>query len=152
MSTKLLHWFDSGRALDLGVLAEVERAMNVSFPEEFRKTITSHNAGAPHETDFMYQDPKIGDVEGCFGEFLSFDPNDSENVIEVVSRLAERLPESVIPFGATGDGGYVCFQFNTSDSEPSVVLWLHERPLSESLVFLADRFYEFISMLHEPEG
>ncbi|MDR1488613.1 MAG: SMI1/KNR4 family protein [Holosporales bacterium] len=62
--------------------------------------------------------------------------------------------ERLIPFGDTGGGDFICFDYRNHDGDnPPIILWTHDvYDNSKRISFIANNFEEFINMLHEPEN
>ena len=145
-----LTWYGSHSAIDESRVLEVEEELGVSFPRDFAQYIVLHHGGSPRQSDFSYADPRIGHVNSCLAELLSFDPEYADNIVLTVNDLADQLPTGVTPFGATGFGDYVCFDFRQDSVSPRVAYWCHEKPTGESVIPLAATFSEFLDLLRPP--
>jgi hypothetical protein len=139
-------WEGCHAPLDPGRLEAVERALGVSFPDDYRECIRACHGGHPRENVFWFDDPVIGRMGSCLGVLLSFTEGDSENILETYNALRPHLPAHTIPFADDGGGDFMCFSYQAGESDPTVVYWPHGEA---GVIPLADTFSEFIDMLKD---
>lgn len=136
-------WEDAQPEIGEERVAEVETALGVRFPEDYKACVKRFHGGNPRDNAFEFDDPDVGRMGSCLGVLLSFSREDPGNIGERYRRLSPFLPEGVIPFGDDGGGDLMCFQYHGSDP-PTVVYWHHGE---RSVVPLAPTFSDFIEML-----
>jgi cell wall assembly regulator SMI1 len=146
-----LAWDGTHQEIGDADVRKVEAELGVNLPADFAEYVKPHHGGSPDKSDFFYADPRIGQVNSCLAELLSFDLAYDDNIVTTRKDLGDQLPPGVVPFGATGFGDYVCFDFRRRPDSPSVVYWSHEKPIEESVIPLADSFTDFLDRLRAPE-
>jgi hypothetical protein len=151
MAMMKTRWRECGDPIDDAVISRVESALGHRFPEDYRQMIGSHHGGLPSPSDFFYDDPDYGEAEGTAGEVLSYDDHEPGNILRVNDDLKSQLPPDVVAITHDGGGNFVAFDYRTSSADPTVVYWLHEKPIDRSVVPLANTWTEFLDQLHEPE-
>jgi hypothetical protein len=80
---------------------------------------------------------------------LSLDRDDPSSMLATALALAGELPQKVVPFGEDAGGDYSCFDYRSSDSNPTVVYWHHERAGDDSISPLAPSFTHLLEMLRD---
>ena len=91
--------------------------------------------------------------EEVFNNFLSFDEEDSSNIINAYNDVKDRLIEKVIPFAEDPFGNLLCFDYRNSE-QPIIVFWEHEKAFNNkenAISFICNTFSELLNMLHESE-
>jgi cell wall assembly regulator SMI1 len=146
-----IKWEDCHKPIDDAVIRRVESALHHEFPEDYRRMIARRHGGCPEPSDFSYDDPDHGRVEGTVGELLSFDAAYEDNILLVNEDLAAQLPSGIVAITHDGGGNFVAFDYRRSRTNPAVVYWLHDKPIEKSVVALANSWTEFLDQLHEPE-
>ena len=89
--------------------------------------------------------------EEVFNNLLSFDEEDSSNMIDTYNDVKDRLVEKVIPFAEDPFGNLICFDYRTN-KQPTIVFWEHEKAFNDkesAIRYLCDYFTELLLMLHE---
>ncbi len=94
--------------------------------------------------------------EKVFSNLLDFNLNNSNNVLDVHSRIKDILPFKVYPFGSEPSGDYLCFDYNTDNLEPNIILWKHEGIVDNGeevyeTEYISNSFEEFLSRLYSEE-
>lgn len=128
---------------------EVEQKLNVVFPDDYVEFAMLYHGAMPEIADFQYFDMerKIQRMSGL-AQLLSFDPANSAYIVHHYEMLkGEHFPENVTPFGDTGGGDYICFDYRNDSAKPVVVLWKHEADVERSVWPLSLSFTEFLAML-----
>lgn len=153
MSTVDISWHSCDEPIDDHVVESVEKSFGVKFPRDFTDYVKKYHGGMPNKTDLDYFDPvKGGPSVSGLGQLLSFDLDRPGNIVENYRTLAdEYFPKGIIPFASTGGGDQICFDYRTSRTTPTVVLWKHERHVEESVIPLTSTFTELLKLLYEPE-
>ncbi|WP_103068640.1 SMI1/KNR4 family protein [Aquimarina sediminis] len=118
----------------------------------FRKIILENNGGYPTKNIFDTDMSK----EKVFSNLLDFNLNNSNNVLDVHSRIKDILPFKVYPFGSEPSGDYLCFDYNTDNLEPNIILWKHEGIVDNGeevyeTEYISNSFEEFLSRLYSEE-
>jgi cell wall assembly regulator SMI1 len=151
--------YRSSGAVDIKHIDRVEEKIGFRFPEKYKKLISLHNYLVPESSDFRFF--RDGDVEERDLSFYGFgDGNDSASRSSQMGEQLfekEKLPHGVIPFGDSGNGDYVCFDYrhDSKTTEPHVVAMLHDAydPNGEmSTYYVANSFEEFVDSLYKYEG
>jgi hypothetical protein len=126
-------------------IANLERKLGVRFPETYRHILAL--GGEAH----MGPVPTAAAPELHF-DFLPAERERFEFVSMKVATAHKRVLKSksdmraIIPFGALGNGDYVCFDYRGAP-EPAIVLWNHEKAFSspDPLLRIADSFDDFVA-------
>ncbi|MDR6226171.1 SMI1/KNR4 family protein [Desmospora profundinema] len=104
-------------------IKEVEAALGISFPKEYKKIVQKYNGALiePNVIDF-------NDEEEVFEMLIDLLPNQEFNIVSTVKAFQkrERLPEKVIPIATDPGGNYFCYDFRISESHPPIVFYDHE--------------------------
>lgn len=149
-----LLWDFCQEPVDDAVVQEIARRLGIVFPPDYAAYIKQHHGGMPNKTDFDYTDPKKkAKSVSCLSQLLSFDLGRPENIVNTYRTLADDyFPKGIIPFGDSGYGDYICFDYRSNAQNPTVVLWQHEEHVEKSIVWLSNTFLEFLGMLYEPDS
>lgn len=145
MDWRKLQWSNCQRALSEEEIRRVEEALGVRFPTDYRDCVQHCHGGKPHPNMFWFDDPDIGNMGSSLGVLLSFNPDDSENILDTYRRLSPFLPPSIIPFADDGGGDFMCFNFH-QPGPSSVAYWHHGE---EDVVPLSDSFSSFLDLLRD---
>jgi len=144
MSWQDIAWEDCRGELGDADVRNVEQALGVTFPEDYRACVKKCHGGRPRNNDFSFLDPTIGRMESSLAVLLSFSDDDVENIVETHRRLLPFLPQRVIPIADDAGGDFVCFQ-DAGQAQRSVVYWHHRErsvvALSESFAGVTDMLY-----------
>ncbi|WP_105122548.1 SMI1/KNR4 family protein [Streptococcus suis] len=134
-----------------------EEIWKVELPTDYKVFIKRGNGGVPERRTFIFQGRNY-----LLQRFLGLLENVSDSSlgwydIDVVeSQIGERLTDNfdlvgieVLPIAEIFGGDYLCFDFRTDTTKPSICLWFHElsgefAPHTEKV---ADSFSEFLEML-----
>jgi hypothetical protein len=135
-----------------------EKAVRITFPEEFRDWLGTANGAVPRDRIFMQ-----GDRERLIERFLPIldDPTSDEiqgqyDIAAVATQLDTRLSDGgdriglvLVPFAALFAGDFVCLDYRAGGPQPSVGVWDHE--LSDDFAphveTVAPSFAEFLRQL-----
>ena len=145
-----LKWLNSRPPIDEEEIQDIERKLGVKLPRDFIECVKKYHGGHPLVNEFTYTDIYLGPVGSCFGQLFSFDSGDMENIIQNNEVPPEDFPEGLVMFGYDGGGGYICFDYRTTKTAPSVVFWISDAPSADEIIPLADTFTGFVEMLYEP--
>jgi len=146
MQWKNNEWRHCHPPIEPGRVAQVESALGVSFPDDYKECVERCHGGSPLRDAFSFEDPVIGWMESGVGVLLSFTKDDENNyIVKTYKLLSPFLPQGAIPVVDDGGGDFVCLDYSHG-WPPSVGYWHHG---DRSLVPLAASFSEFLDMLHE---
>lgn len=138
-------WFGCHAPVQDCILDQLETALNVSLPPDYRECVRICHGGRPVRNKFSFVDPDIGMMESCIGVLLSLSEGDDEGLLPTFKRLTVYLPSGAVPIADDGGGDFVCLDFTTSDI-PTVGYWPHGE---DRLIPLAPSYSEFLDLLHE---
>jgi len=148
-ASEMVTWEDADPPVDRSVIAEVENAWGIKFPEDYVQCAMVNHGGRPWPNLFF-------SGEEVFQTLLSFKPphpwkaTNHDCIVDYYAMLAEQelLPDRVYPFAYDPAGNYLAFDYRTSSDKPSIVFLLHERmdaddhftavPVSDSFTELLD--------------
>jgi len=140
-----IEWQDCNPPVEESVIGQIEKALNVSLPPDYKECIRFCHGGRPTKKVFSFFDPDIGAMESCIGVLLSLSEDDDESVLETYARLSKYLPDNAVPIADDGGGDFVCLDFSAGE-RPTVGYWPHGE---QKLIPLANTFSEFLDLLHE---
>ena len=126
-----------------------EDKLKIEFPKKYKKIAIKYQGGYPNKEAF---DTKL-EKEKVFGNLLSFNGDEDDDLLITYEEIKSRLVSGVVPFAADPFGNYICFKYNQSNHEPSIVFWDHEfgdKSSEEALSEICDSFEEFLKKLYEP--
>jgi cell wall assembly regulator SMI1 len=140
-----IQWEGSGPPVSEEHVVEVEKALGVRFPDDYRRLIPQCHGASPTPVDYI-ESRGTGPHQ-----MLSFDPADEYYIVDTVAGLAidNQLPDKVIPFAEDAGGDMMCFDFREDPANPKVIYWAHDSGEPDPFYFLASSFTEFIEMLVE---
>jgi hypothetical protein len=139
------------------VFENAQELIGVKLPDLLYELIKDYDEGHPKDNRIYLMMPGGGrDDVNALGAFLSFNPRNSNYIVEAYSCKPEHEPqdERFVPFAVTGNGDYFYFYYENGkdDPQPKVYYWAHEYwDIDGGLVFLANSFEEFLDML-KPDG
>ncbi len=137
------------------IIAQHQRILGVTFPDDFCKVIQRCSGGQPLEREeFWIDHPAHGRLGSGVGALVTLGPLDDVNgMLFSAYALHERhgVSRDMIPIAVDGGGDYMCFDYGQSATHPPVVYYSHEAPLAISFCHLADSFTSFLAMLEPPE-
>jgi hypothetical protein len=141
-----LRWICENDHVELATISNVETAFGVKFPKDYVEIIMKNDGGYPKPNRF-----NLNGNEEVFNNLLSFDEEDSSNMIATYNDVKDRLVEKVIPFAEDPFGNLICFDYRTN-SQPTIVFWEHEKAFNDkesAMSYLCDSFTELLLILHE---
>lgn len=134
-----------------------EDAFRVKLPDDYKNFLRAANGGVPDHRVFRCEG-----TDRLIERFLPMleDPNDDPvagqyDIAVTMTQLEQRialdpdeLGSKLIPIAYLFAGDFVCLDFRT-DSNPSVVVWLHEgsRDYAPATIPVAQSFTEFCEKL-----
>ena len=119
-------WKYSDGIIKVDVIERVEKLLQIKFPEDYVQCVIC-NSGANVQPNCF----EMGNNQKVFGALLSYDESSVDNILAVYSRIKKFLPKKVIPFACEPSGDYICFDYSKSETEPKIVLWYHDKSVSE---------------------
>lgn len=133
-------------------IEKVESTFGIKFPIHFKKIVLKYNGGYPQKNIFDTERSK----ERVFSNLLDFNLDNRNNVLDVFFRVQDILPYKTFPFGSDPAGNYLCFDFNSNDTEPSIIFWKHEGEIMEGkeryeTEYISGSFEEFLSKLYSQD-
>lgn len=151
MSLKIL---EANGPLEETQIKALERRLGKSFPESYRKFLTTYNGGhpQPHIFDYILKDGR--NWTGGVRMFWGINPeNKYRDMLYYAGIYDERLPSHIVPI-ANANGGDVLALSTTGNDVGSVYLWDHEEeaedgepPTYDNLYFVAKSFTDFLNCL-----
>ncbi|MGG1534172.1 MULTISPECIES: SMI1/KNR4 family protein [Brevibacillus] len=147
--TTEVSWLFPKRPLDTEEIKSIEQQLGIIFPKDYVDCVKQNNGGQP-DPDTFY----VGDREAVFSSLIPLNQEESRNVLTVKRKLAERLPEGVVPFADDPFGNYLCFDYRRNQ-EPKIGIWDHERGVSDkekALTLICDTFTELVGMLTKSDS
>jgi hypothetical protein len=162
---KSLNIYRDNGSLSKNKIKKLEKDCGVCLPRLYAEFISDHNGARFSNNCFNFYDcwrqgnscesmafldlRKIKDDMESLLEQSTSDPNDPD-----IFKFYEYFDENLIPFGETGGGDFICFDYRESKDacDPPIIYWCHDaNEPDERISFIANNFEKFINMLHEPE-
>lgn len=149
--------------VDFDVVCDIESRHGVKFPRVYREFIVQHNGARLNIASFDFYNQVRGMLDSEYLAFLEveeiqetiddlLDQSTDDPNCEDIFKFYKYFDEKLIPFGDTGGGDQICFDYrNHNQDNPPIVLWCHDN-CDENwnrISFVANTFEEFINMLHE---
>ena len=139
--------------IEMELVEKVEKLNGIKLPNEYKQFIIRHNGASLIIHSFDFYDENIGDESSDAITFIEV----QEITMFMDGLLRESMddpdyfPEKLIPFGDTGGGDFICFDYRDyNGSNPPIIIWNHDvYENSKRISFIANNFEEFINMLHE---
>jgi len=121
-------------------IVEVEKKLNFTFPEDFRKDIFSFNGGYPTSNLFM-----VGNVERVFNCFCSMNEEDENYIVDRTHNVdPDYHPEKYIFFADDPFGNLI--GFNRLDN---AIYFFNHEAMENEYTKVAVSWTEFKSMLYK---
>ncbi|WP_040214614.1 SMI1/KNR4 family protein [Clostridium polynesiense] len=143
-----IRWICENDDIEMSTISNVENTFGVKFPKDYVEIIMKNDGGYPKPNRF-----NLNGSEEVFNNLLSFDEEDSSNMIDTYNDVKDRLVEKVIPFAEDPFGNLICFDYRTNN-QPRIVFWEHEKAFNNkesATSYLCDSFTELLLMLHESQ-
>ena len=143
-----LRWICENDSVETTTISKVEAIFGIEFPRDYVECIIKNDGGYPKPNRFL-----LNGNEEVFNNLLSFDEEDSSNMIVTYNDVKDRLIEKVIPFAEDPFGNLLCFDYR-NNKQPTIVFWEHEKAFynkETATSYLCDSFTDLISMLHETQ-
>lgn len=140
-----------------------EKQYSIKFPSIYSNFIIKHNGARLDVDSFDFYD-NVHKRKSCESiAFIKFE-NISETICDLLEQTTNDINDPdvfkwykyfeprVIPFGDTGGGDFICFDYRQRD-DPEIILWCHDYydETWNRISFIANNFEEFINMLHKCE-
>ncbi|GAI78995.1 unnamed protein product [marine sediment metagenome] len=114
-------WNFSGEMITREEVIELEKKLNVKFPEDYVSQILDNNGGIPDPSQLDFN----GRKSKTLGELFCINDIGSANVYKKYKSSRDVLPMSIIPIAADAGGNYYCFDY-INGAVPSIVYWNHD--------------------------
>jgi hypothetical protein len=142
-----MNWFNCDTPINDSRITEIETALLIRFPRDYREIVRQFHGGTPSKKAFTVIYRK-GKMTSCLAVLLSFTPDRSENILRTNALLRDQLAPGLICIGEDGGGDFICFDYGANnvdkDGLPAVVYWHHE---TDEISFLNASFTGFLEML-----
>lgn len=151
---------DEGQ-IDIKIIEEYSNIIGYKFSKNYIDLISNHNGLYLGEQDtFRYFDEVVQKKEENGIYFYFFKENNTYELGDSSSSMVyflmdnEDFQKGIIPFGGTGNGDYICFDYrnNLKSDNPKIVLVHHDADDDEGnliISFLGNDFEEFMDSLYE---
>jgi len=148
-------------SVDISIIDKYEEEICYKFPKAYKELISKHNALYPEDNIFSYFDEVTEEEEENAIVFYAFDnenldPLYRDGIVGDFLYIDEDyFQKGVIPFGETGNGDFICFDYRDDLKEggnPKIVLVHHDAFYDDDkymISFLANSFEEFVDSLYE---
>ena len=151
---------DEGQ-IDIKIIEEYSNIIGYKFPKNYIALISNHNGLYLGKRDtFRYFDEVVQKKEENGIYFYFFKENNNYELGDSSSSMVyylmdnEDFKKGIIPFGGTGNGDYICFDYRDDfkSDNPKIVLVHHDADDDEGnlvISFLGNDFEEFMDSLYE---
>jgi hypothetical protein len=147
-----LGWQDTDPPVDDETIRSVQDRLGVKLPKDFVVAAKHYHGGHPLVNCFTFFDESHRETKSSLGGLLSLDSNsDIESILDINETPPEGLPRGLVIFGLEGGGGYLCFDYRNTRSDPEVVFWISDYHSADIVFPLAKTFTDFVWMLEEPD-
>lgn len=92
------------------LIPDAEGKLDYDFPSSYVDFVEKYNGGRPPVSVFS----TITSQERTIKSFLSFNPNDAENIIKLNKGVAD-ISEMLVAFAIDSFGNYICFDKQTHE-------------------------------------
>ena len=116
-------------SIENGIIKEFEKKINKNLPELYIEFICANDGAYPIDNMFTYIDHTTNKEDGNGFVFLSFDVDGFDTIFDKVNLFEDFWDiNDIIPFGVTGNGDYLGFDYRKDPSsiDPSVVVVIHD--------------------------
>lgn len=121
---------------DINNIEKFEQILEIKLPEDYMEYIKKYNGSRPGKKLFQCEN---GD-EHMIKTFLSFNPEDIENIFKYYEALKMQLPKGYFPIASDPGGNFIIY-----NREFKLYYWNHENNKKE---FIANNFKELIEKLY----
>jgi hypothetical protein len=153
MNIKEIKWHRCEKGASNKSILEAEEELQIKLPRLYCNLMSACDAGIPIKTDFEYYDVSHHcRISQEMGTFLGME-DEEYNIVDSFKNPPEFFPKSLLAFGETGNGDYICFDYRTGkdNPDPPIAYWNHEADIGRDVSFVANNFEEFLGMLKMPE-
>ena len=137
-----------------------EQVLGFKFPKVYKELLSKHNGMRLDNDTFKYYDEALQKDEENGIYFYVFKnenlrSNYCSGIVGDFSYLDENdFKEGIIPFGGTGNGDFICFDYrdDLKNDNPKIVLVHHDADDENGnliISFLGNSFEEFMDSLYE---
>lgn len=145
-----IKWISCQRKTTIEELSQTEKILSVCFPNKYKEIVLEFNGASTLQNCWNLPNGE----EKVFDRLLSFNKDDKENIYFALETFQEKGTKRLIPFASDPFGNDICFDYSTSNTNPSIVFHDHERAYEDDAYngeFVCSSFDEFLNMLYEPE-
>lgn len=143
--SNIVTWKNSNGKLTVEDIDQVEKQLNIKFPQDYIEIVSNNDGGYPYPNKF-----KLNDNEEVFNNLISFKEDDYSNIFEVLEDISGSIIKGVIPIAEDPFGNLICFDFRDK-LEPNIVFWNHEvaeEDVEKSISFVCKTFTVLLSSLY----
>ncbi len=140
-----LVWSEFNEKLSDNEIMDVEKRLNVKFPQDYIDIVSVYDGAYPFPNKF-----KINDHEEIFNNLLSFKEDDYSNILERFNDISDRVEGGIIPIAEDPFGNLICFDFRYNEN-PDVVFWDYEKSeldKNSAIIYIAKSFTELLNQLY----
>ena len=144
------------------IIEDQEQLLGFKFPKVYKELLSQHNGMRLDNDTFKYYDKALQRDEENSIYFYAFANQNLDRLycsglVGDFSYLDENdFKEGIIPFGGTGNGDFICFDYrdNKKSDNPKIVLVRHDADDENGnliISLLGNSFEEFMDSLYEYE-
>lgn len=153
--------YSSSGGINRGVIDGYEKKVGYRFPKKYKEMLSTNDFLRPELDSFEFQRDSVKDGRDVnfFGYLDDANSQSPDRIGEYLFDMAF-LPIHVLPFGFSGNGDYICFDYrhDPKTCEPRIVLMLHDEYTEDvegkpkmAIIDIAPNFEAFIDMLYKHE-
>jgi hypothetical protein len=142
---------DERRVIDL------EETLNMSFPQDYRNFLLSHNGGHPSFDVFPIRGHPISD-SSMIQLFFGIANGEYDDLSAMFHRSRGRIPANLVPIARDYGGNLICLALS-SNNKGRVFFWEHEgearegdQPTYGNIYLIAESFNALLNSLTEDPG
>jgi hypothetical protein len=147
-----LIWEWASAPVDRSVIAAVEAAWGIRFPEDYVECARENHGGHPTNRKCFDFRGRKGAV---FSDLLSFvAEGEKTTIVEMYNCVKDRLPAGVFPFAGDPFGNLLCFDYRKTPEQPTIAFWNHEVAFDDperAVRYVCDTFTQLLNKLYNPE-
>lgn len=135
--------FDRYTSTSMDRINEVEKILNVKFPQDYKILVKQYNNGRFRQyNNIPFHDDRI-EVD----RFISYD--NEENMLYFNNKAFSYHIDGIIYFAETSAGDFIGFDYRKNRVSPSIVIVLtdYAEYSNKEPVFLAQNFEEYLDIL-----
>lgn len=140
------------------LLRQKETNWKVILPEDYKAFIKKENGSIPINSCFDFEhNVKVIERFLAILNISGDKPEEAYDISVVSTQLEGRIifdenyvGVQLLPIASLFGGDFICFDYTKSKTNPEVCLWIQEESyeLEPTVVFVADNFTQFLSILH----